>query len=574
RALPTTRVEVAVPSGKGRVPIPLDLYTQDEARAFLHRRLTDAGHAGLYDTETAGPLAEELGRLPLALGHAAAYLINRRCTTGTYLTRFRDTSNRLGDLLPPDADTEGYGRPVTTALLISLDAVGEVDTTQLAEPLLHLISLTDPLGHPAQLWTTSPALQYLRTCRPVRRRWLRRRTPQAVTEQEVQEALALLRTYALVGQETDEAPVRIHALTARAVRETIRAGDMPTVARAVADALLDLWPEHGHEDWALAASLRATCQSLDGHSYPALWQPEVHGCVLRVSNSLSAAGLFDQAVDYDRVTVHRSIQHHGPNHPQTFTARNSLTISYREAGRHREALDLGEQIFTDCERELDPNHPVTLKARLNLAISYSDAGRRQEALALHEQILTDHERELGPHHLDTLTTRHSLAVSYSGVGRHQEALDLGRQALTDHERELGPNHLHTLTTRHSLALSYREAGRHQEALDLLERVLTDYERELGPNHPDTLTVRLHLAVAYSDAGRHQEALDLGRQALTDHERELGPEQPRTLTALNTLAYLRSRVEATQQPSAAAPDADATSPHPPSTPETPERTPAE
>lgn len=146
--LATTRRTDALLSGQSRKLIRLDLYTPEEARAYLRRRLTDAGHPHLYDPDEAGQLAEELGHLPLALGHAAAYMINKRCSTGGYLQRFRDTGNKLNDLLPPNADTEGYGRPVTTALLISLSAVQAADTTGLARPLLELIALMDPLGHP------------------------------------------------------------------------------------------------------------------------------------------------------------------------------------------------------------------------------------------------------------------------------------------------------------------------------------------------------------------------------------------------------------------------------------------
>ncbi|MFJ9129760.1 tetratricopeptide repeat protein, partial [Streptomyces sp. NPDC102340] len=534
RVLATTRRQDAVLSGKGRTPIPLDLYTEDEARAFLRRRLTDAGHASLYDTDTVNSLIEELGRLPLALGHAAAYMINKRCTTAAYLTRFRDTNNQLSDLLPPDADTEGYGQPVTTALLISLTAVQEADATQLAQPLLQLMSLCDPLGHPAQLWSMPPAMQYLRTCRPGRRRWLRRRYQPIVTEQQVQDALDCLRTYALVGQDTSDAPVRIHALTARAVRETIPLKVMPVIARVTAGTLQHLWPDHDHQDRALTASLRANSQHLDEHTFPALWQPGVHGCIYLVSSGLSAAGLFDQAIDYDRATMRRSLQLHGPDHRDTLGARNNLAVSYSAAGRVQEALDLRERVLADYKRLFSPDHPDTLTARNNLASSYSAAGRVQEALDLRERVLTDRERLLGPDHPDTLSARNNLAASYSDAGRVQEALDLHERVLADRERLLGPDHPDTLSARSNLASSYSDAGRVQEALDLRERVLADFERLFGPDHPDTLTTRSNLGVSYSDAGRVQEALELDERVLADWERLLGPDHPDTLSARNNL----------------------------------------
>ncbi|MZE78200.1 tetratricopeptide repeat protein, partial [Streptomyces sp. SID5475] len=454
--LATSRREDAQLSGEGRALIRLGIYTDAEARAYLQRRLTDAGHAHLHDPGRVGALAVELGRLPLALGHAAAYLINKRLTMADYLTLLRDTSNRLGDLLPASADAEGYGRPVTASLLLALDAVEEADTGRLARPLLHLASLMDPLGHPATAWTTPAALSYLSTARPPQRRWLRKHHP-PVTEAEVHNALELLRTYALITQDTATAPLRMHALTARAVRETIPHGTLHTTARTAADAITRLWPRHDHEERELAALLRANAVHLDQSTRPALWQPSTHPCIYTVSDSLTEAGLYQQAIEYDETTVRLSSGIHGSDHLDTLSACNNLAVSYSKSGRLQDALDLYEQVVADHERVLGPDHPDTLRARHNLAVSYSDAGRLQDALDLCEQVLADHERVLGPDHPHTLLARNNLAVSYSKSGRLQDALDLCEQVLADHERGLGPDHPHTLLARNNLANSYSNA---------------------------------------------------------------------------------------------------------------------
>ncbi|MGJ5759908.1 tetratricopeptide repeat protein [Streptomyces galbus] len=532
--LATTRREDAQFSGGGRALIRIGLYTDSEVRAYLKRRLTDAGQGHLHQPDRAGEIAAELGHLPLALGHAAAYLINKRRTMADYLSLLRDTGSRLGDLLPESADTEGYGRPVTASLLLSLDAVEEADTSHLARPLLHLASLMDPLGHPATAWTTPKALDHLRTARPPQRRWLRKHHP-PVTETEVHKALEHLRTYALITQDTDTAPLRMHALVARAVRETIPTGLLSATARAAADALTSLWPRHDHEERELAALLRANVVHLDRLTRPALWQPTIHSCVYRVSGSLTEAGLYRQAVEYDETALRLSSSIHGSDHPDTLTARHNLAASYGAAGRIQDALDLRERVLTDYERVLGPDHPDTLTARHNLAASYGAAGRIQDALDLGERVLTDYERVLGPDHPDTLDARHNLAISYSDAGRIQDALDLRERVLADRERVLGPDHPATLTARHNLAVSYGAAGRIQDALDLRERVLADYERVLGTDHPDTLDARHNLAISYGAAGRIQDALDLGERVLADRERVLGPDHPATLTARHNLA---------------------------------------
>ncbi|MGY5120990.1 tetratricopeptide repeat protein, partial [Streptomyces sp. 900105755] len=66
------------------------------------------------------------------------------------------------------------------------------------------------------------------------------------------------------------------------------------------------------------------------------------------------------------------------DHPDTLSARNNLAISYRDAGRIQEALDLGERVLADRERILGDDHPDTLSARNNLA------GARDAAAAVQQ----------------------------------------------------------------------------------------------------------------------------------------------------------------------------------------------
>ncbi|WP_368396356.1 tetratricopeptide repeat protein [Streptomyces sclerotialus] len=543
--LATTRRSDALLSGQGRKLIRLDLYSLEEARAYLRRRLTDAGHPHLYDAEKVDPLAEELGRLPLALGHAAAYMINKRCGIDEYLDRFRDTGNKLSDLLPANADTEGYGRPVTTALLVSLDAVQAADTTRLARPLLELISLLDPLGHPADLWTTPPVRDYLLRSRPGRRRWLRRHQP-SVSDNDIEAALQCLRTYALIAQDTAQAPIRVHALTARAIREAIQPQGLRVMARTAADAILALWPDLDHYDQDLAAALRANAMVLGHHASLCLWEPTTHQCVYQVSSSLTAVGLYEQAVEYDERALRQSQEAQGPDHPDTLTARSNLAVSYSDAGRFQEALALCEGVLADRERVLGPDHPDTLIARNNLALAYGDVGRTREAVELGERVLADRERVLGPDHPDTLIARSNLAVSYGDAGRAAEALELREGVLADRERVLGPDHPDTLSARNNLAVSYGEAGRTPEALELYERLLVDSERLLGSDHPDTLNARSNLALGYSEAGRAGEALELCEGVLADRERLLGLDHPDTLNARHNLALFYSDVGRTRE----------------------------
>ncbi|WP_268812623.1 tetratricopeptide repeat protein [Embleya scabrispora] len=527
RVLDTTRRREALLSGGGRVVVDVDTYTQAEAETYLRERLTHAACAHLLDQD-APLLARELGLLPLALAHAAAYMINEEATCARYLRLFTAGTARLDKLLPRDADTERYGRPVAAALLLSLDAAQRAEPTGLAGPALALAALLDPAGHPRELWTHPSVLNHLGT----------HRTPDTVADAETAHAVVrLLHRYGLITDDSRHGPraVRIHALTARAARETTPDTELPTAVHAIADALHGLWPAQDHTDQDLAAVLRANTDTLTTHAGDHLWHPDGHAVLYRTGHSLNDAGLHNASTSHWRRTTADAERLLGAEHPDTLTARANLAVSYWQVGRIGEAIDLQERVLADSERLLGPEHHDTLKSRANLAASYWQAGRIGEAIDLEERVVAVRERLLGPEHPDTLKSRANLAVSYWQVGRIGEAIDIDERVLADRERLLGAEHPDTLTARANLAASYRQAGRIGEAIDLEERVLADSERLLGAEHPHTLSARANLAVSYWQAGRIGEAIDLEERVLADSERLLGAEHPRTLTARANLA---------------------------------------
>ncbi|MDI5967026.1 tetratricopeptide repeat protein [Streptantibioticus silvisoli] len=481
QVLATTRRRGAALTGSGRTLVEIDTYTPTEAVAYLTDRLDRAGFGYLLDGAES-EIAEVLGRLPLALSHAAAYMINEDIPCRAYRDLFQQQGARLDDLLPQDADAEDYGRQVATALLLSLDAAR--DTNPATVPVLRIAALLDPAGHPHALWTTQTIQNHLDGA-------------------DGQKAVRALHNYGLltiqppppIGPRT----VTLHALTAHATRDTTPSAERPGTCLTAADALLELWPDPDHTDRALAALLRANTTILTPHTGDHLWHPEGHPLLYRTGISLDAAGLYNTAINHWETLTHQAHRILGPDHPDTLSARNNLALSYWQAGRTNDAITLQEQVLTHSERLLGPDHPNTLTTRHNLALSYGQAGRTDDAITLQEQVLTHSERLLGPDHPNTLTTRHNLASSYWQAGRTDDAITLQEQVLTDRERLLGPDHPNTLTTRHNLASSYWQAGRTDEAILLLERVVADSERVLGPSHPYSVTAAEVLR-AWREAG--------------------------------------------------------------------------
>ncbi|MFI8393076.1 NB-ARC domain-containing protein [Streptomyces sp. NPDC085540] len=210
RVVATTRRQDAALSGGGRAVVGVDTYSSQEADTYLRAWLKSARAEHLIDTRT-GPPAEALGFLPLALSHAAAYMINEDVPCADYLLRFNGSAAKPDDLLPRHADTEGYGRHVAAALLLSLDVAQECEPVGLAIPALRLAAVLDPAGHPRELWARRAVIDYLTahrgpTSSPD--------GPTPISSTQAKAALRLLHRYGLL---TDDAQagfraVKLHAL--------------------------------------------------------------------------------------------------------------------------------------------------------------------------------------------------------------------------------------------------------------------------------------------------------------------------------------------------------------------------
>ncbi|WP_128643935.1 tetratricopeptide repeat protein [Streptomyces sp. SS] len=533
-SLATTRLNDARLTGGGRTRVDIGIYTPEESISYLSERLDrdDMGH--LLDDQ-ATSLAEALGHLPLALGLAAAHMLNEALTCTEYLDLFNSRATRLADALPDTADAEGYGRHITVALLLAFDAVQEADTTNLAGPALCLAALLDPAGHPHSFWSSPPLLEYFSHYPPY---------DQQVTAGQIHSVLRLLHRYALITHDRRAEPraVRIHALTARAVRESIPAVGLAHLATAAADGLLHIWPEIDPQHPELAATLRTNTDALALHTDHQLWHPVLH----RAGDSLSAVGLISSATAYWQrmVTTDEGIL--GADHPHLLSSRASLAICYRQGGRTDEAIELLEHVVADSERLLGGDHPDTLLSRNSLASAYLQRARTEDATALLERLVADSERLLGPDHRTSLLARANLAGAYQQGNQADKALGLQEQAVADSERLHGTLHPSTLTARNNLARLYQKAGRAEEALALQEQVLSDSERLLGTDHPNTLLARANLADSYRQGGRIEEAIVLLEQVVPDRERVLGPDHLDTVIARGSLAGVYEQAGRTEE----------------------------
>ncbi|MCX5077632.1 NB-ARC domain-containing protein [Streptomyces sp. NBC_00424] len=92
--LATTRRKDGRLTGQGRRKVDVDVYSPAEAVAYIEDRLATDILTHLLDGSQER-IAEELGFLPLAIGHAVAYLISQQMTCADYLALLQNPEHSL-----------------------------------------------------------------------------------------------------------------------------------------------------------------------------------------------------------------------------------------------------------------------------------------------------------------------------------------------------------------------------------------------------------------------------------------------------------------------------------------------
>ncbi|MFF9922770.1 tetratricopeptide repeat protein, partial [Streptomyces globisporus] len=421
--LATTRQRKAL--GAGRTRIDVGVFTKVEAQCYLHERIPGlSSHAGSCDGCPAGHIAELLGRLPLALSHAAAYLGNNLDTTpAAYARKLAERSRPLAEALPGDG-ADGYARAVHTTMLINLTAVEAQEARPgLARAVMDVVAQLDPNGSPFSLWTESAALAIL--TEPGPRWWQRLAFPRSfrgipnsiaglrgASTDQIRACLLMLDRYSLTTYQPpdssgDAGLVRIHALTARAIRDTTIESQRYPLARRTAQALAALWPDRG-SDLALQQILRANTTALHENTTPALFDPDVHAVLIAAGRSLGETGQVAAARDHFLELSDAAARHLGPDHPDTLTTRGHLAQWQGEAGDATAAAKAYAALVSNRTRVLGPDHRATLVTRNNLAGWLAEAGNAADAIEAFTALVDDCTRVLGADHPDTLSTRANL----------------------------------------------------------------------------------------------------------------------------------------------------------------------
>ena len=510
--LPSAGARVLITSrfsdwGEWADEVSLDVLPVEEAMAFLQDR------AGRRDEIGARILADALGRLPLALDHAAATCKRTQMSFAAYATK-------ASSLIAAAPRGAGYPRSVAATFDLAIDDA--VRRCPAAEALMAFLAQCAPERIPMTL--VEGAID---------------------DETERMAALVALSEVSLLKHDPFEdgmPAVTVHRLVqavARA-RANANATAQHAVERLIA-RLATIYPSDGNQNPAswphcapLTPHLLASCGTEMAN---ATANSECADLLNRAGNYFHGRGAYAAARPLFERALAICEKVLDPDHPDTATTLNYLAYLLLAQGDLAGARPLSERALAIYEKVLGPEHSSTAMSLNNLADLLRGQGDLAAARPLYERALAIREKVLGPEHPDTAVSLNGLTLLLRDQGDIAGARPLCERALAICEKALGPEHPNTASSLNNLALLLRAEGNLAAARPLYERALAIYEKVFGREHSSTATSLNNLAYLLEAQGDLSGARPLYERALAIREKVLGPEHPDTATSLNNLAFL-------------------------------------
>jgi tetratricopeptide (TPR) repeat protein len=480
-------------------PLELDVLSPDAAAAFLLETTGARRQKTADDGSAARDVAEELGRLALALEQAAATIEKLHCSFRRYLEIWESNRERVVGWARPEII--GYHHAVAATWQTSVDQL-----TEAGRHLLERLAFLAPDPVPVSLLDVA--------------------IPGVETE-DLHDALANLAGVSLVTREVESDRFAVHRLVQDATRRSL---DASQSRRRVTEAL----------GWVNAAF---TGDVQDVRGWPRLDPLATHAqCVTQWADAAGIAeptarlmnqlgllfktkALHANAEPLYRRALAIAEESFRPDHPTVATRLNNLAQLLRATNRLAEAEPLMRRALAIDEASLGPDHPDVARDLINLAELLGATDRLSEAETLCRRALAIDEASLTRDHPNVGRDLSNLAGLLHRTNRLSEAEPLYRRALAIAEASFGPGHPIVGLLLNNLGGLLLATNRLVEAKQLIRRVLAillDFERQTGHSHPHRDQAIVNYAGLLATMGKSEAEVKAAIASLTG---EGGPRDP-------------------------------------------------
>ncbi|GAA2585128.1 FxSxx-COOH system tetratricopeptide repeat protein [Actinomadura fulvescens] len=578
-AVDVERIERYIPAGRGHklitspdrgwegraATLAVDLFTPEESVAHLRMRLPS------IDEDDALRVAEVVGRLPLAVVAAGAWLAETGAVVDDYLVALEEQGPEALSASPLD------GYPATVARTWDLSLARLAERSPAAARMLEMCSVLAPEVHLKLV--NSPAMAAV----------LEPLDPALAEPMVIGKLIQAINNLGLFKLDTNARQVEMHRLVQAVVRARLTPEAEQEIRRDVHQVLLAEYPGADIDDPRHEAEFRMIWPHLDRSQamtspnekvrdlfiegvrflwqrgdleggrelagrVEAVWQdmlekrpdPQLAGQLLRLqtnlSNILRDMAHFEESRALDERVLAAQRELLGPEHPKTLMTAGGLAASLRALGRYRRALDMDRETYA-AWRQYGEDMPETLAAANNLAVSYRINGDFTESLRLDRDTYERRRVRLGPVHPRTLDSEAAVARDLLEVGLYADAVSQARGVREKAEHVLGAEHRITLNATALLGVAYRGTGDLRTAQRYFEEALDGLTLRFGRDSSDALSARLSNAANLLALEQLEDGERQIRQVLAVYRTRLGDTHPHTLSCqVNLASALRLKEE--------------------------------
>jgi 3',5'-cyclic AMP phosphodiesterase CpdA len=259
--------------------------------------------------------------------------------------------------------------------------------------------------------------------------------------------------------------------------------------------------------------------------------PDTAASMTNIAQLLKDAANFDEALELAErsLAVRRSLD--PPQPAAVATALIAISSIQNGRGKHTEALAAAQEALELFQREHTDDDPETAHSLVSVALTFNLLGRHRDALDLQKRAYDIRLRCLGPNHPVVAESLGLLSTCHRMLHEHDKAIALAQEAIAKWETLVPAHHRRLATAKGKLAQAYNAAGDAQTALPLFELSLSARIDELGNDHPEVAYLLGALSDCYSNLGNRPEAARFAKQSYSAYSRKLGDQHPLTSNAM-------------------------------------------
>ncbi|KAK5955635.1 hypothetical protein OHC33_003276 [Knufia fluminis] len=471
--------------------------------------------------EAARELVHQLDCMPLAISQAAAYIREPTplVTIKDYVHKLRDDPDeQLRLLCLAERDSRRDGGATNAILLTWHISFRHIQQSHpYAGTLLGLMSIFNREQIPQAILKASYAAMSLREA------------------YKLEDGIALLRSFDLIGLANDEVSFRMHRLVQLSSRHWLRNRKLlERTTHAVIQNLDSSFPRVSPTELGFHCGLWPLCRRLLPHveeTFGLVGQVElaagwkIDHLFHKIALFYAILGRYDKAVKVAWKVWQACIEVKGEHHRHTLASATSLGRFLHSADRNVEACHILNEICCWATNTSRQNERWYWTAAAALGEVLTMTGKTGEAIKLLDHVLHIAEQFASKQDETVLEIMESLARVYAEQCNYDQAILQYQQVVDFYTANHGARHASTLINQAFLGDTLIDAGRLTEA-EIVLRATNDMQGELYGNVGlDVAFSAASLARLLDQQGKLEEAIKLYDEAASMYEEVWGATAP-------------------------------------------------